>query len=57
MAQTPAHLTLQRRYILQGLFHSHQFIVHCLNSLVESGTLPLPTPEELPSLHTIVLTD
>lgn len=57
MAQTPAHLTLLRRYTLQGLFHSPRFILHCLSHLVDSGLLPLPTEDEKPSLHTIVLTD
>lgn len=57
MAQTPAHLQHLRRYTLQGLFHSSRFILHSLSHLVESGLLPLPTEEEKPSLHTIVLSD
>lgn len=57
MADTPAPLQMLRRYSLQGLFHAHPFIVHCLNFLVEGGLLPLPTEAERRSLHTIVLTD
>lgn len=57
MAQTPAHLIPQRRYALQGLFHSHRFILHCLEHLVRTGVLPLPAEAEKASLHTIVLTD
>lgn len=57
MAQTPAHLKLLRRYSLQGVFHSPRFILHCLKHLVDSGLLTLPTEEEKPSLHTVVLSD
>lgn len=57
LADTPAPLQPLRRYSLQGLFHSHQFIVHCLEHLVQTGLLPLPTEAERRSLHTIVLTD
>lgn len=57
LADTPAPLQQLRRYSLQGLFHSHTFIVHCLAHLVQTGLLPLPTEAERRSLHTIVLTD
>ena len=57
MEQTPAPMHTLRRYTLQGLFHSPRFILHCLNHLVESGRLPLPSDEEKASLHTIFLTN
>lgn len=57
MADTPAHLRTLRRYMLQGVFHSDRFILHCLSCLVDSGALPLPTEAERASLHTILLTD
>ena len=55
--QTPPHLLPLRRYTMQGLFHSHRFILHCLEHLTECGLLSLPDEAEKTSLHTIVLTD
>lgn len=57
MADTPPHLRRLREYMLQGVYHTDRFILHCLNHLVESGLLRQPTAEEKRSLHTVILTD
>jgi hypothetical protein len=44
---TPPHLRTSRRYYLQQLLCSGEFIVHCLLMLVDDGLL---TPPENPSL-------
>lgn len=56
LADTPPHLRLLREYTLQTIFSADRFILHCLHHLVQDGTLPLPTPEERQSLHTLVIT-
>lgn len=57
LADTPDHLHKMQRYMLQNLFQSDWFIMHCLHTLVESGLLTPPTEQERRSLHTIILTE
>ena len=57
LADTPPHLRKVRRYMLQNLFHSDWFIMHCLHTLVEQGLLAPPTERERASLHTVLLTE
>ena len=54
---TPPHMHPLRRYMLQNVFHSGWFIMHCLNHLIETGRLIPPTEAERRSLHTVLLTD
>lgn len=56
MAATPPHLRQLREYLLDGVFRSDRFILHCLNHLVETGVLHLPTAEERGALHTVLIT-
>lgn len=54
---TPSHLHRVRQYMLQNVYQSDWFIMHCLNHLAETGLLRLPTETEKRSLHTVLLTD
>lgn len=57
LEDTPPHLRQLREYLLDGVFRSDRFILHCLNHLVETGRLLPPTEAEKLSLHTVILTD
>lgn len=57
LADTPDHLRKLRRYMLQNLFQSDWFIMHCLHTLVGTGLLTPPAEAERRSLHTIILTE
>lgn len=57
LADTPTHLRTVRRYLLQNLYQSDWFIMHCLHTLVGMELLTPPTDVERRSLHTIILTD
>ena len=57
LADTPPHLQKLRRYMLQHVYQSDWFIMHCLNELVEMNQLCLPAAEERAALHTIIITE
>jgi len=57
LASTPEHMQRLRRYMLQNVYRSDWFILHCLHDLVEAGLLRRPTEAEARSLHTVILTD
>lgn len=57
LAVTPPHMHQLRRYMLQNVYQSDWFIMHCLHHLAETGLLRLPTETEKRSLHTVILTD
>ncbi len=57
LAATPQHMQRLRRYMLQNVYQSDWFIMHCLHHLVEAGLLRRPTEAEARSLHTVILTD
>lgn len=57
LAITPPHMHQLRRYMLQNVYQSDWFIMHCLHHLAETGLLRLPTETEKRSLHAVILTD
>lgn len=57
LADTPSHLRRLRQYMLQNVYQSDWFIMHCLHTLVEAGLLTLPDESERASLHTILITE
>lgn len=56
LADTPVPLRKLRQYMLQNLFQSDWFIMHCLHHLAETGRLIPPDKADRPTLHTIILT-
>lgn len=57
MADTPSPLHKLRRFMLQNVFQSDWFIMHCLTHLVKTGVLQLPAEEDRRALHTLILTE
>lgn len=48
---------LQREFLLQNVYQSDWFILHCLSRLVRDGLLMPPTDDKRRSLHTVLLTE
>lgn len=57
LANTPAPLRRVRQYMLQNVYQSDWFIMHCLHHLVEAGLLAPPVEIDRRALHTILLTE
>lgn len=56
LKSVPAHLRRIKEYELQFIFHSDGwFLLHCIVSLLRSGKLKEPTPEQKKSLTTLII--
>ena len=56
LKNTPKHLHIMQRYVLQYTFHADcWFLLYCMQELVNSGKLKLPTEDQKKALCTIVV--